>query len=194
MLAKIKIGTGSYGKLWTGTQLLANFKKLNEFMVKQPFKDSQEFIGNLFDCSIVERHCECGLVTRKFKAYPVEATSNISDYLDVKTVFITAGGVGSINTDNGTSPSLQVTNWSGRVGGHVIVDPLLVVNGYWERKDLPNVKNGAQWLCTYAGSTLSEFVLVSGEQEGHALETRKTTGKCPKCKQKEQEDARRFTS
>ncbi|HTE48377.1 MAG TPA: hypothetical protein VK675_00520 [Candidatus Paceibacterota bacterium] len=99
------------------------------------------------------------------------------------------GGVGSIyNHDEakgGAPKHLRCWNWSERIGGHVIVDPILVMNGYVERKQLPIPKVGFRWVQTYWGSTLSEFVLIR-DRKHPGLEIISLEGKCPPCRHKEE--------
>jgi hypothetical protein len=77
------------------------------------------------------------------------------------------GGVGSVcsylvgEDDDSNLESLRGWNWSDRLAGHVIVNPLHVESGYVCKEDLPVPRPGYGWMGTYAGSTLSEFVLVA---------------------------------
>lgn len=186
MLVQLKHGQGSYGKLWTGTALSAAHEDpINGLWDAQ----SQRVIPNIVDATIIERRCECGATTRKFRAYPVEQSAEARKALDVPTCFVTAGGVGSIyvETDK-VLTDLTVWNWSGRVGGHVILNPVMIRSGYVSRDELPTPKPGYVWACTYSGSTLSEYVLLPVDQIDRALPIVKLAGECPPCRQKREED------
>lgn len=176
MIAKVEIGIGGFGKLWTGH-------------TPEP---------GIYNVVMIERTCPCGATTKKFRAYPVPQPltfgdcPTLADALDLPTVFITAGGVGSLcvdheGTGDGKGNQLTVWNWSGREGGHVIANPLMVLSGYWSRFELPETKAGFRWLQTYGGNTLSEFVLVA---EGrHVLPVVQLSGTCPPCREKAQAES-----
>ncbi len=176
---KIKRGIGAPGKLWTG--------------------DSPEN-GEVANARIMERTCSCcGNSTRKFRVEKVENAEALATACEIATLFLTMGGVGSVATGFATSDGqgsvnpreFQLWNWSGRVGGHAILNPVAVLDGYWEPETLPTPRAGFYWTRTYCGSTLSEFVLLRvGEDEGdegsaHALPVIKLEGKCPPCRHKE---------
>lgn len=183
MLVQLKHGQGSYGKLWTGTVFsVAHEDPINSLW------DGQRIIPNIVDATLIERRCECGATTRKFRAYPVEQSAEARKALDLPVCFITAGGVGSIYVEcDSVHTDLTVWNWSGRVGGHVILNPVMVRSGYVSRDELPTPKAGYVWACTYSGSTLSEYVLLPVDQVDRALPIVKLTGECPPCRQKREE-------
>lgn len=185
MLVKLSHGQGSYGKLWTGTAFSAAHEDpINSLWDSQ----NQRVIPNIVDATIIERHCECGASTRKFRAYPVEQSAEARKALDLPVCFVTAGGVGSIYVERDkVIADLTVWNWSGRVGGHVILNPVMVLSGYVSPDDLPTPREGYTWTCTYRGSTLSEYVLLPIEQSDRALPVVKLTGECPPCRQKREE-------
>ncbi len=178
MIVKIRRGIGSPGKLWTG-DVPAD--------------------GDVVNARIMERTCSCcGKSTRKFRVEKVENAEALATACEIATLFLTMGGVGSVATGFTTAEGrpvnpieFQLWNWSGRVGGHAILNPVAVLNGYWEPQSLPTPKAGFCWTRTYCGSTLSEFVLLRvGEDEGtegsaHALPVIKLEGKCPPCRHKE---------
>lgn len=188
MLVKVSIGMGSFGKLWTGTELRRAHEdpknKLWDFKAK-------EAIPNIVDAFIMERTCDCGASTRKFRATAVQQSDEARAALDLPECFITGGGVGSIyvETDK-VAPETLVHNWSGRTGGHVILNPLMILSGYVSRDDLPAAKPGYGWVCTYSGSTLSEYVLLPVTVDaptgplGWGLPTVKLSGECPPCREK----------
>jgi hypothetical protein len=187
MLVKLSVGIGNYGKLWTGTRLSpAHEDPINSLWDEQ----NERVIPNIVDATIIERRCECGATTRKFRAYPVEQSAEARKALNVPTCFITAGGVGSIyvETDK-VLEDLTVWNWSGRVGGHVILNPIMVCSGYMNRDELPTPRDGYTWVCTYSGSTLGEYVLLPTllEQGDRALPIVKLGGECPPCRQEREE-------
>lgn len=198
MLVKLSVGIGDFGKLWTGTQLRPAHED-----PKNSLWDfaANEAIPNIVDAMIVERRCECGASTRKFRATAVQQSAEARRALPhLPECFITAGGVGSIVshpvTEGDTvSPEITVHNWSGRQGGHVILNPVMVLSGYVSREDLPAPKAGYGWVCTYSGSTLSEYVLLpatAGTETtfgplGWGLPTVKLSGECPPCRQKREE-------
>lgn len=185
MLVKLSHGQGSYGKLWTGTAFSAAHEDpINSLWDSQ----NQRVIPNIVDATIIERRCDCGATTRKFRAYPVEQSAEARKALDLPVCFVTAGGVGSIYVeDDKVHADLTVWNWSGRVGGHVILNPVMVRSGCVSRDELPTPKAGYVWACTYSGSTLSEYVLLPVDQTDRALPVVKLSGECPPCRQKREE-------
>lgn len=189
MLVKLSVGIGCFGKLWTGKSLYPSHQD-----PKNMLWDGEKAISNIVDAFIMERHCECGATTRKFRATPVSHTDEARQALELPECFITGGGVGSIYVESDkVSPEILVNNWSGRVGGHVILSPLMVLSGYISADDLPSAKPGYGWVCTYAGSTLSEYVLLPVTVDaptgplGWGLPTVKLSGECPVCRQKREE-------
>lgn len=188
MLVKLSVGIGSFGKLWTGTELRpAHEDPKNKLWDGK----AQEVIPNIVDAFIMERTCECGASTRKFRATAVHQSEEASRAIDVPECFITAGGVGSICAWAGVSDDITTWNWSHRTGGHVILSPVIVVSGYVSREELPATKPGLyEWIQTYGGSTLSEYVLLRADQGSHALPIVKLSGKCPPCRQKREEAER----
>lgn len=172
MITKIINGIGRPGKLWTG---------------------NTPSDGSIVNCRIIERKCSvCGKTTRKFRCEELQASKDVLEALDLPTTFITMGGVGSVYNYGEGNPGphmgapkhLRCWNWSERIGGHVIVNPILVMNGYVKREQLPNPKAGFRWVQTYNGSTLSEFVLIRDDHPG--LEIISLEGKCPPCRRKEE--------
>jgi hypothetical protein len=88
----------------------------------------------------------------------------------VPTLFVTAGGVGSITSGvrAGENPPniehIRTWNWSKRTGGHIIVDPVAALSG--RQFDPPPAKAGYVWIQTYGGATLDEYVLLQLDEEG----------------------------
>ncbi|MDO8623944.1 MAG: hypothetical protein Q7R54_01180 [bacterium] len=176
MIAKIRRGIGKPGKLWTG---------------------STPEDGEVVNVRIVERKCSsCDNTTRRLRTQPVEDAAAIAVACDIPTLFVTMGGVGSVNSlaliEGGDQVELadpyQLWNWSGRVGGHAILNPVAVLNGYWDRSELPKPNAAHYWACTYRGSTLSEYLLMNRETV-HDLQVVKLSGKCPPCRHKEELEA-----
>lgn len=175
MLVKIRRGIGRPGKLWTGDE------PANEEIV---------------NARIVERRCECGASTRKLRVEKVENASAIAEACEVPTLFVTMGGVGSLCSyslhEDGEKidvfPEYQCWNWSGRVGGHIFLNPAAVLNGYWEENDLPKPRADHYWVRTYSGSTLSEFVLLC-RSTNHDLPTVSLSGTCPRCREKRERES-----
>lgn len=157
----------SPGKLWTGS---------TEFWGRKDYQEGG--FAPTLDGAIVPVEAllvnspKSAASTRKLKVLDTALPATAIDALkELKTLFITAGGVGStfsrtVGFEEGSGPkleSLRVWNWSKRVGGHVIIDPLAVVSG---RGIIPPpCKEGYVWIHTYRGLSLMEFVLVQ-LQEG----------------------------
>lgn len=163
MIAKIKRGIGSPGKLWTGDIP----------------KD-----GSIVNARIIERTCSCGKTTRKFRCTELAVSEDAEAAMELPTLFVTMGGVGSVFSDENTPDGLQCWNWSKRVGGHVIINPLCVINGYVSSTDLPPVKTQFQWVQTYIGSTLNEVALIWKAHQG--IEVVKLQGDCPPCRNRKE--------
>src|SRR3989344_6523484 len=161
MVVRILRGIGSPGKLWTG--------------------DAPEG-GVIADVALVERHCSsegCGRSTRKLKARAATLSAEAISALEIPTLLVTMGGVGSLHTSD-SAESLVCWNWSGRRGGHAILAPVAPLTGYHPREELPPPRPGYVWLQTYAGSTLSEFVLLAEDERRHTLlPVIRLEGTCP---------------
>jgi|GEM_PF-5904632 hypothetical protein len=156
------------GKLWTG--------------------DTPED-GAVAEVELVELHCECGASTRKFRIsneLPVQLVGEAIDVSQLPIAYISCGGVGSTRD---SVEALEAWNWSGRVGGSVIIDPLVVLEGYVSCP--PPTKNGFKWICLYSGSTLNGFVLVRLDKSGNLhpdhcplVRTVDQARECPPCREK----------
>jgi len=185
MIVKICRGIGNPGKLWTG--------------------DEPE-TGSLVNAKLLHKICpQCGHDGKRIgtaQVFRVDKESTFSpeavEALEVQTLFLTMGGVGSTcsnavntateweNLDLDLS-KIQCWNWSGRCGGHAILNPLAVMSGYVGRGDLPKPKQGFVWVQTYSGSTLSEYVLLREDMSSHALPTVEVTHHlCPPCRQRQE--------
>lgn len=178
MIGTIKAGVGSPGKLWTGDS---------------PAEGPAVV-------SIIERVCPCGATTRKFRAAPLVTGADraILDHAaDWPVIFVATGGVGSlVDTSPGgiekryasghaaRAAGLACWNWSNRVGGWVIVSPVAVAGGYVAKTDLPPAREGYVWLHTYAGDTLSEYVLLRADLASHAIPVVSLDGTCPPCRER----------
>ncbi|OHA01686.1 MAG: hypothetical protein A3C11_03040 [Candidatus Sungbacteria bacterium RIFCSPHIGHO2_02_FULL_49_12] len=166
MIVKILRGIGAPGKLWTG--------------------DSPES-GAVVDALFIERRCTtegCARTVRKLRAHALHASAEVVSALELPTLLVTMGGVGSIHVDEATPWSLVAWNWSARVGGHAILNPVLQVAGYYSRDELPPAREGYKWIRTYAGSTLSEFVLLAEDESRHRLPVVELDGTCPPCRER----------
>lgn len=173
MIVKVLRGIGYPGKLWTG-----DWPKT----------------GAIVDAKIIERTCECcGASTRKLRATPIEISAEGQAALEIPTLFLTAGGVGSISVDPELDCRLTVWNWSHRTGGHAVINPLAVVGGrddYIGSLPVP-ARPGFRWVCTYAGSTLTEYLLVvdndgiEEQPERFLLPLISLEGACPPCRKKQ---------
>lgn len=161
MFVKIEMGIGSPGKLWTGSDL--------------PNRNLEKFAR----VELVEFHSpESGASTRRL--FIQELLDEAPEGIRIPTLHIATGGVGSIcagrvNLDEYSEPTtsyesdkwltpLLVWNWSGRVGGYLILDPVAVESGYVRRDEVNSALPGYAWICTYSGNTLSEYVLVRTAQ------------------------------
>lgn len=160
MFVKIEMGPGSAGKLWTGS-------------------DIENLGGKYAKVELVEFHSpDSGASTRRL--FIRETQDEAPEGIRVPTLHISTGGVGSIvggrvmREPNGepTTPRpedawlmpLLVWNWSGRVGGYLILDPVTTESGYVRRDEVNSALPGYAWIHTYDGSTLSEYVLVRTHQ------------------------------
>jgi hypothetical protein len=160
MFVKIEMGPGSAGKLWTGSEL----------------KDAA---GKFAKVELVEFHSpESGASTRRL--FIREMRDEAPEGIRIPTLHISTGGVGSIvsgrvTREPGGEPTtlrpedawlmpFVVWNWSGRVGGYLILDPVATERGYVRRDEVNSALPGYAWINTYEGSTLSEYVLVRTHQ------------------------------
>ena len=160
MWCKIETGIGEAGKLWTGSELNGS-------------------VGKYARVELVEFHSpESGACTRRL--FILETRDEAPEGIRIPTLHIFTGGVGSIvggrvvREQHGepTTPRpedawimpLLVWNWSGRVGGYIILDPVATESGYVCRDEVNSALPGYAWINVYEGSTLSEYVLVRTRQ------------------------------
>lgn len=160
MWTKIEMGPGSPGKLWTGSKI-------------------ENLSGKFAQVELVEFHSpESGASTRRL--FVRETRDEAPEGIRVPTLHISTGGVGSIvggrvTREPGSEPTtpreedswllpLLVWNWSGRIGGYLILDPVSTESGYVRRDEVNSALPGFVWIHTYEGSTLSEYVLVRTRQ------------------------------
>ena len=135
--------------------------------------------GRYARVELVEFHSpKSGACTRRL--FIQETRDEAPEGLKIPTLHVFTGGVGSLcagrvvreRRGEPTTPvqddqwlmPLLVWNWSGRVGGYVILDPVCVESGYVRREELNSALPGYAWIQTYAGTTFSEFVLVKTRQ------------------------------
>lgn len=160
MWCKIEKGVGDAGKLWTGSELNGS-------------------VGKYARVELVEfRSPESGACTRRL--FLRDVRDEAPEGIRIPTLHICTGGVGSIvggrvvrkpkgepmtprQKDSWLMP-LLVWNWSGRVGGYVILDPVSAEAGYVRRDEVNSALPGYVWIHVYEGSTLSEYVLVRTRQ------------------------------
>ena len=160
MFVKIEMGPGTAGKLWTGSEIGGA-------------------AGKYARVELVEFHSpESGASTRRL--FIRETRDEAPEGIRIPTLHISTGGVGSLVSGRvvrelGCEPTtlreedswllpLLVWNWSGRVGGYLILDPVNTESGYVRRDEVNSALPGYAWIQTYAGSTLSEYVLVRTHQ------------------------------
>ena len=161
MWTKIEMGPGEPGKLWTGSEEIKGQS------------------GKYARVELVEFHSpESGASTRRL--FVREMTDVVPEGIKIPTLHISTGGVGSlvagrVTRESGSEPTtpsesdtwllpLLVWNWSGRVGGYLILDPVATESGYVRRDEVNSAMPGYAWIHTYEGSTLSEYVLVRTRQ------------------------------
>ncbi|MEK7507440.1 MAG: hypothetical protein AAB585_02805 [Patescibacteria group bacterium] len=160
MWCKIEKGIGEAGKLWTGSEI-------------------KELGGKYAKVELVEFHSpESGASTRRL--FIRETRDEAPEGIRVPTLHISTGGVGSLMSGRVTREQygepttprpedawlmpLLVWNWSGRVGGYLILDPVATESGYVRRDEVNSALPGFAWIHAYEGSTLSEYVLVRTRQ------------------------------
>ena len=160
MWVKIEVGIGEPGKLWTGSEL-------------------NNVSGKYSHVELVEFHSpESGASTRRL--FIRDVRDEAPEGIRIPTLYIFTGGVGSLvagrvvrehygepttwRAEDSWLTPLLVWNWSGRVGGYIILDPIIVESGYIRRDEVNSALPGYAWIHVYEGSTLSEYVLVRTHQ------------------------------
>jgi len=158
---KIEVGTGSPGKLWTGSAV-------------------EPAAGKYARVELVEfRSPQSGASTRRL--FLREVRDDAPEGIVIPTLHISTGGVGSLVSgrvvrepdDEPTTlrekdawlMPLLVWNWSGRVGGYIVLNPVAIEDGYVRGSEVNSALPGYAWIHTYEGSTLSEYILVRTYQE-----------------------------
>lgn len=190
MIVRIVRGIGAPGKLWTG-DIPAD--------------------GTVVDAMLIERHClqgqggvldgdgdplpPCRRTTRKLRVTPVTFSAEAIAALVIPKLFVTMGGVGTLDHGDPVIPTdLTVWNWSGRRGGHVVVNPIAVVV---TRDDdpLPGVHAGYAWARTYAPAAKDEYILLDATNLArHALRVVVLEGTCPPCRESAEKAAAEATT
>ncbi|MES2087952.1 MAG: hypothetical protein V4467_03075 [Patescibacteria group bacterium] len=142
--------------------------------------------------------CACGATTRKLYLDNrlTGDTLKAVDISKIPLLHIATGGVGSISSatsvegEKGIHSSkenqLQSTcNWSGRIGGYAVVNPVAVISG---RKIYhpPPATQGFHWENVYSGSTLTEWILVADDVTRHSLPVISLQRTCPICRKKQE--------
>lgn len=146
---RIKLGMGKFAKRWT-SQIPKN--------------------DRLVEAKFIEFGCDTGSNTRKLM---FTENGEVNPALqELPTLFVTAGGSWSIpheTRNDARLVSLQTWNWSGKVGGHVVVNPLQVIQGKnLSINMMPSVEPNFLWIQTYNGhgGSNTEFVLVKLDEDG----------------------------
>jgi hypothetical protein len=151
MWTKIEMGTGTPGKLWTGD----NFESIS---------------GKFARVELVEFHSPAsGASTRRL--FVAEVREDAPEGIYVPTLRICAGGVGSLVTAGSVTRELRgepiapqrkdswgepialgankpcllpllVWNWSGRIGGYIILDPVMTERGYVRHNEVNSALPG----------------------------------------------------
>lgn len=159
MWVRIETGPGSPGKLWTGSEVPTT--------------------GTFAKVELVEfRSPEGGSSTRRL--FIDETREEAPEGIRIPTLHVSTGGVGSLvggcvitgpygdpttlHEENRWLTPFLVWNWSGRMGGYLILDPVQVLSGHVRRDEVNSALPGYAWIHTYEGSTLSEYVLVRTHQ------------------------------
>lgn len=169
MIVKIQLGIGAPGKLWTGS---LQFFPCHEYTAEGN-ADRPSLSGQLCEVELAEHWSESGASTRRLyhrNTFAANEAEKLETALEIPMLHVATGGVGSLPIFQIGSGDIRedvaVWNWSGRVGGFAILDPIKVFSGYYDPEDLPMAKPGFAWIDLYRGSTLSEFVLVQLDENG----------------------------
>ena len=155
MIVKIRLGIGRPGKLWTGYQ---------GFFPTCGCREDEGLDGKVAYVEFVENYSRNGSTTRRLFGGAKELTPEQERAIEMPTLFISAGGAGSVGEG---ADGTRIWNWSGRIGGNIILNPIMVeVGRYWEFEADPLAKPrpGYKWIETYFGDTLREYVLVQVDE------------------------------
>jgi hypothetical protein len=151
---RVRRGIGAFGKLWTGD------RPEDGALVTYP--------------KIVLRSCRhCGCTTNQFRASAIETTTpEAFAKMPLRDLWLFAGGVGSLPDLHPFAEGLDVpsilTNWSGRIGGLVLIAPEAVTSARVsgdEPLDAPYAPAGYAWHIVYAGETLRQWVMLPASGE-----------------------------
>jgi hypothetical protein len=164
---RIRRGIGAFGKLWTGD------RPEEGALVAYP--------------KIVLRQCvHCGCTTNQFRASVIETrTPEAFAGMPLRDLWLFAGGVASLPDLQPFGEGLNVpsilTNWSGRIGGLILIAPEAVVSARVSGDDLmlaPVAPAGFLWHCVYAGETLRQWVMLP--ESGEIPDDREIEVVCPR--------------
>lgn len=167
---RIRRGIGRFGKLWTGD------RPSEGALVTSP--------------RIVLRQCQhCGNTTNQFRADVIETTLashfEFFDNLPIRDLWLFAGGVGSLppavdQLATALNVPVCVTNWSGRVGGAVLIAPEAVVSGRGDSdtRQAPWAPPGYKWHYIYSGESLHQWVMLP--ESGEIPDDREIEVVCPR--------------
>lgn len=159
----VKHGVGTFGKLWTGDippeNSLITFPKII-----------------LRSC----KHCAC--TTNQFRCSSLKTTIPETFLsMGLREIWLFSGGVGSLPDLQAFSETLDVptllTNWSGRIGGIVLIAPEAVVTGRGMVTP-PVAPEGYSWTQVYEGQTLHQWVMLPSS--GEIPEDRELEVLCPR--------------
>lgn len=147
-MVRVQLGFGRPGKLWTGSR---------EFF---PNCEVVGLDGQYAEVELIENWSENGQTTRRLFGHKAELTQEQVNALWIPVLFISAGGARTVGEG---AEGTRTWNWSGRVGGNVVLDPLMVhqtTRRVIEHDPLPEARPGYRWVQTYLGDSLLEYVLV----------------------------------
>ena len=163
MIVEIEVGVGTPGKLWTSTDVLP-LQEEGEQKPGQP--------GSFCEIELLEQWSSNGATTRRLKNHEGFSDEEVMEFkraMSIPILHIATGGVGSlpvVKTKDDIRWDVALWNWSGRIGGFAVLNPILVRAGYYTREDLPKSNPGFAWIHVYNGNTLDEFILVQLDESG----------------------------
>lgn len=163
---KISLGQGRPGKRWTGSQeFWSLFSPEGETL-------SRHLGGQLCEVDFAEHWSASGVSTRRlFLRRSLGARPDLEAALQVKTLHLVTGGVDAglprLCIDD-IRRDVAAWNWSGRVGGFAVVDPMMVAHTPWWRRgvEYPEARPGYAWLRLHEGRDWAEDVLVQLDEHG----------------------------
>ncbi|MFA5840911.1 MAG: hypothetical protein WC847_01400 [Candidatus Paceibacterota bacterium] len=171
MKVTIKRGIGQPGKLWTGSRDF--FPGADLFipgLEHTSLGKAEGFGDRVVEVNIIENWSVSGATTRRLWVVNREVTFTPEEAALAPVLYIGTGGVGSLpdpsaglREEDLALLKVALWNWSGRIGGFAILNPITVLSGYYSQsdlRDLPKVTEEFKWVQTYAGNVVSEYVLL----------------------------------